>query len=107
MIKLIKILLVAAGTVIINLVILSILYTIASHCCIYALIMYFGLFQLLISVPLAIVVRRRSHIDKMVRFWGILLGSIMIALLNALLWLSLSTNGLGSCRQILIIGKLS
>ena len=87
MIKLIKILLVAAGTALINFVILSIIILCITKYAInwlFIIAMLFGLFQLLIFVPFAIVVRRRSRIDRMIRFWGILLGSILTALLNIL-----------------------
>ena len=93
MIKLIKILLVAAGTVLVNFVILRIILLCMTK---YAtnwlaiIATFFGLFQLLIFVPLAIVVRRRSHKDKMIRLWGILLGSSLIALLNVLLLWAIS-----------------
>ena len=94
-IKLIKTLLVAAGTVLINFVILSIILLCMTK---YAtnwlaiIATFFGLFQLLIFVPLAIVVRRRSHRDRMIRFWGILLGSSLIVLLNVLILWGLSTS---------------
>ena len=90
-IKLIKTLLVAAGTILINMLILSILIAIDKHG-IFSTLIYSGLFQLLIFMPLAIVVRRRSHRDRMIRFWGIILGSSLIVLLNVLILWGLSTS---------------
>ena len=95
MIKLIKILLVAAGTALINFVILSIIILCITKYSINWLVIIatlFGLFQLLIFVPFAIVVRRRSHRDRMIRFWGILLGSSLIVLLNVLFLWALSND---------------
>ena len=95
MIKLIKILLVAAGTALINFVILSIIILCITKYAINWLVIIatlFGLFQLLIFVPFAIVVRRRSHRDRMIRFWGILLGSSLIVLLNVLFLWALSND---------------
>ena len=88
MIKLIKILLIAAGIIVLNYVILAYLAYPAAinpfYRSISPMLLFLGLLQLLIFVPLAIVVRRRSRIDRMIRFWGILLGSILTALLNIL-----------------------
>ena len=90
MIKLIKILLIAGGTIVLNYVILAYLAAITSfYTSISPTLFFFGLLQLLIFVPLAIVVRRRSRTDRMIRFWGILLGSILTALLNILFLLAL------------------
>ena len=90
MIKLIKILLIAGGIIVLNYVILACLFAIAPfYRSISPTPLFFGLLQLLIFVPFAIVVRRRSRIDRMIRFWGILLGSILTALLNILFFLAI------------------
>ena len=90
MIKLIKTLLVAAGIIVVNYVILACLAaTSRFYTSIGPMLFFFGLFQPLIFVPLAIVVRRRSRMDRMIRFWGILLGSILTALLNILFFLAI------------------